>query len=643
MIMPEEMKLLPPRDRMRQLAPLALLLTGMVATAAVYMQALGYPFIYDDIMYVTNNAKLAGLRWTELWRLLVEPYNRAAEFLPLRDFSYWMDMTLFGQNPAAFRLHNIFLYLLCLPFVYGITLDIWRYFRPADAANAPWVAAVATSLFALHPAHAEAVVCVAGRKDVLSGLLSLLALWLALRARRAHGLSAPYAAATLVVLLAAMYSKATAVAVAAAVAVLWVMFWRAAPGGSRHRPTLWWAIASLLLAACVAMTFAATTTQRIPFYFGVETVTRALAVLGWLARLSVSPESRHYFYPVLEDPWLPAMVALGAAILAAAGWGAVMLLRKRSLEGFAIAFFLLLCMPSLQLVPYRPPSLVSDRFLFLAVWMAILLLATLSWRLRRLPRSALLLVIALAWGFQSAERTRDWRDESAMVGADLRAYPWHYTPAFYTIINRISNGLYREAGETASRITSPEIRNAMIGLIQADQVIRVGAVAAGKPYDAMNLLVSLGRELAHPPAEVKWDPAMLFVWGRIQEVLGDEWRVLAGNFPGEVLVRYNAGLYLFDMLRHKDAAVHLRAATESQRIPESERGAAFKKLGQALLLNGQIPGAETALRMALEQAPPDTEAYCILSAVFKQKGLLEEAARAKASCPSHLSNEGTVL
>ncbi|MBI5660404.1 MAG: hypothetical protein HZC43_12870 [Nitrosomonadales bacterium] len=637
------MNLLPPRDRMRQLAPLALLLASTVATAAVYMQALGYPFISDDIMYITNNARLAGLRWTELWLLLVEPYNRAAEFLPVRDFSYWMDMTLFGHNPAAFRLHNIFLYLLCLPFVYGITLDIWRYFRPADAANAPWVAAVATSLFALHPAHAEAVVCVAGRKDVLSGLLSLLALWLALRARRAHGLSAPYAAATLVVLLAAMYSKATAVAVAAAVAVLWVMIWRDAPGGNRHRPTLWWAIASLLLAACVAITFAAITTQRMPFHIGAEAVTRALAVLGWLARLSISPESRHYFYPVLEDPWLPAMVALGTAILAASGWGTLMLLRKRSLEWFAIAFFLLLCMPSLQLVPYRPPSLVSDRFLFLAVWMAVLLLAALSWRLSRFPRSALLLVIALAWGFQSAERTRDWRDAGAMVGADLRAYPWHYTPAFYTIINKVSNGLHREASEIANRITSPEIRNAIIRLIRTDQIVHDSSAATGKPHEAMDLLVNLCRALNQPPTQAKWDPAMLFVWRKIQEILGDEWRVLAGNFPGDALVRYNAGLYLFDILRHKDAAVHLRAATESQRIPESERGAAFKKLGQALLLNGQIPGAETALRTALEQTPPDTEAYCILSAVYKQKGLLEEAARAKASCPNHISNEETVL
>jgi hypothetical protein len=44
-----------------------------------------------------------------------------------------------------------------------------------------------------------------------------------------------------------------------------------------------------------------------------------------------------------------------------------MILRRRSLEGFALVTFLLLCMPYTQLVPFVTDSLVSDRFLALAV------------------------------------------------------------------------------------------------------------------------------------------------------------------------------------------------------------------------------------------------------------------------------------
>src|SRR5262245_40751777 len=125
--------------RVRQFAPLVLVFIGAVAAACAYVQALNYPFISDDVIYVAKNGKLAELRWHDLWRLFVEPYNKFTEFLPLRDFSYWFDITLFGLNPAAFRIHNILLFLVCLPLIYGATAGAWRYFRPADASSAPWV------------------------------------------------------------------------------------------------------------------------------------------------------------------------------------------------------------------------------------------------------------------------------------------------------------------------------------------------------------------------------------------------------------------------------------------------------------------------------------------------------------------------
>jgi hypothetical protein len=175
------------------------------------------------------------LHLAELRRLFTEPYN-PYEFLPLRDLSYWFDITLFGLTPSAFRVHNILLYLLCLPLVYGTTMAVWRYFRPADAASAPWAAAVVTALFVVHPSHAEAVVWISGRKDVLSTMFSLLALWFAVKAKREQGASHRYATAALVALLAAMLSKATAVAVAPVIAMLWMLFWHDIPIRSGKSP-----------------------------------------------------------------------------------------------------------------------------------------------------------------------------------------------------------------------------------------------------------------------------------------------------------------------------------------------------------------------------------------------------------------------
>jgi tetratricopeptide (TPR) repeat protein len=424
--------------------------------------------------------------------------------------------------------------------------------------------------------------------------------------------------------------------------MLWVVFWREIPTPNRRRSTLLWPLASMLLAACIALIFATIIPTRIPFYSGVEAVTRSLAVLGWLARLAVSPESRHFFYPVLEDPSLPVMVVLGAVVLlAAAAVSVAVILRKRlSLEGFTIVAFLLLCTPSVQLIPYQPPSLVSDRWLALAVWPVILLIVALAWRLKPVPRTALLLVLALSWSFQTLERPRDWRSLEALLDADIRAYPGFYLPAEHKIIDvQLKKGLHREAIETASSISDPVSRDIMIELIKADYVVKVSTAATGNPQEAMTLLWKLELDL-NPPIQTNWNTTLKNFWGKVAVALVNEWEYLAKQFPDAAPVRYNAGLWLLKVHKYKEAIVHLRAAAESQRLPESARGTALKNLGLALIGSGDVAAAEVPLRSALEQSPPDFRAYCSLSEVYKRTGRLEEAARAEAGCRSRAPGEG---
>jgi tetratricopeptide (TPR) repeat protein len=633
------MNLRPSIARMRQLTPLSLMLFSAAVAAAAYLQALHFPFISDDTVYITENTKLLGLHFSELWRLFIEPYNRY-EFLPLRDLSYWFDITLFGLNPAAFRLHNIILYLLCLPLVYATTLGLWRYFRPADTTAVPWAAASVTALFALHPAHVEAVVWISGRKDVLSGLFSLLALWFAVNAKRERGLSARYAAAALLALLAAMLSKATAVAVAPVIAMLWFMFWRDIPEQSRGRSQLLWPFASLLLAACLTMIFMANSSVKEPVYFGIESVTRMLAVLGWMARLAVTPESRHFFHPVLEDTKLAAMVAFGVIILMASVAAVVMELRKRFLAGFALAMFLLLCFPYFQLIPYLTNSLVTDRFLFLAVFPVLLLVVALAWQLNPVPRAILLLAIVLPWGYQTAERPRDWRDFEPLIDTELRAYPGYYQPAYQKIWIQLGSGLYSDAIATAGTITVPEFRNIMMAMIRASYA--VNTATTGKPDEALAVLQNFEIALNHLPAQSKWNTTMLQVRSGGLYILSLKGARLAKQFPEDALVQYRAGLWKLDVHYYEDAVTHLRAATGSQRLPESLRGTAFKNLGIALLDSGHADQAEAPLRAALEQSPPDLSAYCALSTLYKQANRLGEAVSAERECRQRVPGAGSV-
>jgi hypothetical protein len=624
---------------LRKHGPLILVLIGITIAAGAYLQALNFPFISDDEVYITNNTKLLGLHPSGLWRLFREPYN-SMEFLPFRDFSYWIDISLFGLDPAVFRIHNLFQYLACCLLIYAVTLSLWRTFRPAEAASAPWIAATVSALFAVNPAHVEAVVWISGRKDVLSGMFSMLALWLAVYARRESGLSPRYALATLFAVLAAMLSKATAVAVAPVIAILWLIFWRDIPASSRQRTLLLWPLSILLLAACIAVIFMAHSTIRPPAYWGIETATRALAVLGWMARLAVSPEGRHYFYPVFEDAWFLGMIALGVTALSAAIAGTAMLLRRKSLEGFSLVTFALLCLPYLQLLPFGTHSLVTDRFLFLAVWPVVLLMAGLAWRLKTIIRTVLLLVIAIPWIYQTATRTNDWRSLEALVDADMSAYPGHYLPASLKIFHvQGPSGSTREAMETANGITLPAIRNIMIKLIQIDHAVNIRGVSADNLRETIVQLLNLGVDLDQLPAQAQWNYPIEAPFTEAKNTLEREWMILAERFPDDLTLRYYAGLWLLGNGRFENAAVNLRAAVELQQLPESERGKALKHLGRALLRAGRVAEAEIPLRAALEQTQPDMGAYCVLSEVYRRTGRFAESTRAEAKCHDLVQNK----
>lgn len=628
----------------RRFAPLLLVLVGAAVAMGAYLQALNFPFVIDDPVYIAENHKLATLHPADLWRLFTEPYNSAFEFLPLRDLSYWFDITLFGLNPSGYRLHNILLYLLCLPLIYGTTLGMWRYFRPADSLSAPWAAAVVTALFAVHPALVESVVWISGRKYVLPDMFSMLALWLAVNAKRERGLSAPYAAAALVAFVAVMLSKSSYVSVALVIAMIWGLFWLDIPAQYRRRSRLLWPLAILLVGAFLIWVFIAFNKgyDGIPFYFGIEAISRSLGILGWLARLSISPESRHFFYPMFEDAYLPVMAALGGVVLAAAAAGMVMIFRKRSLEGFALVAFLLFCLPYMQLMPHKLPSLVSDRYLALAVWPAMLLLVALSWRLKPGLRTVLLLAMAVPLCIQTIERSRDWRSSEAIIDPDLRAYPGYYMPALYKVTSvQLPQGLYREATETANSITVPEFRDITLKLIKADYAVHTGAAATGNPQEAMDLLIELSRDLMQPPVQARWNSPINLFWGKGLDILALDWDILAEHFPDNVAVRYNAALYRLSTYRYQNTVANLRFVTESQRLPESMRGAAFRYLGVALLNSGKTAEAEAPLRAALEQSPPDLQAYCVLSEVYRQTNRLSEAARAEFECPGRAPSQRT--
>ena len=133
-----------------------------------YAPLRNYEFVnYDDPQYVTQNPYVTGgLVWPAvIWAFTT---GHQANWHPLTWLSHMVDVQLLGLNPGAHHLINVSFHTV------NTVLLFWLFWQMTGALGRSTVVA---ALFAVHPLHVESVAWVAERKDVLSTLFGLLAIW----------------------------------------------------------------------------------------------------------------------------------------------------------------------------------------------------------------------------------------------------------------------------------------------------------------------------------------------------------------------------------------------------------------------------------------------------------------------------------
>jgi protein O-mannosyl-transferase len=143
-----------------------LILTAVVLVAYNPVTRNGF-LNYDDDQYITNNPHVrAGLTWATMkWAFTT--YDQA-NWHPLTWLSHALDCELFGLNPAGHHWVNVWLHAINSVLVF-LLLQSATGFR--------WRSLMVAALFALHPINVESVAWAAERKNVLSALFFLLALY----------------------------------------------------------------------------------------------------------------------------------------------------------------------------------------------------------------------------------------------------------------------------------------------------------------------------------------------------------------------------------------------------------------------------------------------------------------------------------
>jgi protein O-mannosyl-transferase len=134
------------------------LLCGLLAIA-VYAIAI-YPatLIYDDVSVIRDDERLRTLAGWQ--KLLTQSYNGGLDNLyrPLVSATYVIQYQLHGATAWPYRLVNVLLHGVATSLVVVLARRLTTH---------AWTPAVAGVLFAVHPVHAEAVVGVVGRAELM--------------------------------------------------------------------------------------------------------------------------------------------------------------------------------------------------------------------------------------------------------------------------------------------------------------------------------------------------------------------------------------------------------------------------------------------------------------------------------------------
>jgi tetratricopeptide (TPR) repeat protein len=193
-----------------RITPDRVVLAGALLAALAYIQDLRYDFILDDVPLILINETLRSWHnWKSMF--LTNIFAAKSQALPVEItavhyrpiYRLWqlMNARVFGFVIPWWHLTSLLLHLCVVFLVYVLGLKVLKN---------RWTAALAATLFAVHPIHAESVAYVTASTDLLVTLFSLVA-FLAYFRYREEGASLASYIVSIVAAAMAMLSKETAV------------------------------------------------------------------------------------------------------------------------------------------------------------------------------------------------------------------------------------------------------------------------------------------------------------------------------------------------------------------------------------------------------------------------------------------------
>lgn len=610
-----------PMERLRQSTLVFWLLGGLLVGAVVfaYQPAWNAGYIWDDDMYVTNNPLLTaadGLR--RIWF----SFDAPSQYFPLTYTTFRIEHAIWGFNAAGYHWVNILLHA-------ANALLLWRLLRGLNVPGAWFVAA----LFALHPVQVESVAWITERKNVLMGFFFLVALlaWVRFIDEKPNR-SRWWLALSFGLYLLALSAKTTACTLP--VALVLILWWKRKPITASR----WRQIGAFVLAGLAAGVISILWERiheggrpdALPIGFIERILIASRAIWFYLSKLAW-PADLMFSYPhwnisradFADYLWLPALAALGGAIVYARRW------LGRGPE-VAFSFFALTLSPLLGVIIVTTflYSFVADHYQYLACIGPLALFAAGSVRLASsgdawIARTGAAIVLAVL-GFLTWQQTKMYRNEETLWLRTIAQNPGSWMARNNLAAYWLGQKRFDEAIEQYRKII--ELRpNAPLGHMN------LGAALARKgESEAAIAAYERARALQPDDPRIERNLAQaLLGLGRVDEAIQHLERALELRQGRRDVKGQNAELqfelgnaYLqkgdtAEAIAHYQRALELRPAY----------AAAHSNLGSALLKQGRRAEAIAEYRAALALQPNDPAAQNNLGNTLLQDGALDEARR----------------
>lgn len=381
----------------------------LAVCAVVFANSLGGEFVYDDTRQIVRNTLIQdnSLIWkaltSDVWAFKGDGTQAASNYWR-PTFTLWniINFRLFGMNPLGWHVANLILHSGVCVLGY-VLLRRWAF--------SAMVAFTIAIIFAVHPVHVESVAWIAGSPDLLFSLAFLGSLWFATSYRESRSNND-------LILTALLYAVALgAKEIGIVLLPIYYFVLIEKPTEAKRKKaaannTLLLALAAIaivyfLVRWWVLGTISQPPDDAVPFGDAVMSIP---AMFAFYLKQIFAPFSIAVNYSMTPVTEINATNFIIPILVSAAAIAAIVYLAKTSPKTrLASAIFLLPLIPAMNATAFISEQMVHDRYLYLPLLGALMLLVPLAANLineRYVVISGC--VIAAALAFQTFRYNTAW-------------------------------------------------------------------------------------------------------------------------------------------------------------------------------------------------------------------------------------------